>query len=136
MHRTGRTSDRYIQGRSQRTPFYAGTLASYLTGAVSLHLVGTSHQVLLALHLSIAAIVVVAVVNLRIKVSVHALVAALFALAFPLYVPWGSCGVVAGGAVWAATACSRYALRKHIPLELTLGTAGGATLTWAYLALR
>lgn len=31
MHATGRTSDRYIQDRRQRTSFYAATFASYLT---------------------------------------------------------------------------------------------------------
>lgn len=136
MHRTGRTSDRYIQERQQRTPFYVGTLVSYVVGAVSLNLVGASAQMLLALNLSIAAILVVALVNLKVKVSVHALVAALFALIAPLYVSWGPLAWVLGGLVWASTVCARWSLRKHSALELALGTALGGLLAWVFVLLR
>ncbi len=60
MHATGRTSDRYIQDRRQRTPFYAGTFASYLVGAILLNIISTSSQVCLALSLSLISPAVVA----------------------------------------------------------------------------
>lgn len=60
MHATGRTSDRYIQDRRQRTPFYAATFASYLVGAILLNIISTSSQVCLTLNLSLISLAVVA----------------------------------------------------------------------------
>lgn len=136
MHATGRTSDRYIQDRRQRTPFYAATFASYLAGAVLLNIISTSSQVRLALNLSLISLVVVALVNLKIKVSVHALVAALFALVAPLYAPLPALGYALGALVWAATVWARWNLRKHTLGELALGTVFGALLALAYLTMR
>ena len=124
MHRTGRVGDRFIQDRAQRTPFYAGTLLSFTAGAISLNFVDTS------------SLIVIALVNLTIKASMHALVAALFALVFPLYTPLPALGYMVGAGVWASTAYSRYYLHKHTVPELALGTLLGVTLAAAYLGLR
>lgn len=136
MHRTGRTTDRFIQIRKQRTPFYAGTLFSLLTGAVALNFVDTSREVPLALNLSIAMLIVVMAVNLKLKVSVHALAAALFALVFPLYTNTPALFFPVGVAIWASTIYSRHYLNRHSILELVTGTVFGATLAAIYLALR
>lgn len=136
MHRTGRVGDRFIQDRAQRTPFYAGTLLSFTAGALALNFVDTSSQVPLALNLSVAMLLVVALVNLKIKASMHALVAALFALVFPLYIPLPTLGYAVGAGVWASTVYSRYYLRKHTVPELALGTLFGVALAAVFLGLR
>lgn len=137
MHQSGRTTDRFIQIRKQRTPFYLGTLLSLLIGAISLNFVDTSHEVPLALNLSILTLVIVTLVNLRLKVSIHALTSALFAVVAPLYVPLPHpVGYTLGICIWALTVNSRYYLKRHSGLELVTGTIFGLTLAAAYLALR
>lgn len=90
----------------------------------------------LTLNLSLISLAVVALVNLKIKVSVHALVAALFALVAPLYAPLPALGYALGALVWAATVWARWNLRKHTVGELALGTIFGALLALAYLTMR
>lgn len=136
MHRTGRTTDRFIQIRKQRTPFYAGTLLSLLTGAITLNFVDTSYEVPLALNLAIATLILVMLVNFKLKVSIHALMATLFALVFPLYTPLPAIGYAAGLSIWAATLYSRHHLKRHSILELITGSIFGLTLAVAYLSLR
>ena len=136
MHRTGRTTDRFIQIRKQRTPFYAGTLLSLLTGAITLNFVDTSYEVPLALNLAIATLIIVMLVNLKLKVSIHALMATLFALVFPLYTPLPAASYIAGAGIWAATLYSRHYLKRHSILELITGTIFGAILAATYLLMR
>lgn len=137
MAHSGRTTDRYIKVRKQRTPFYAGTLLSLITGAVSLNFINTSSEVPLALNLSIAMLAIVMVVNLKIKVSIHALVSALFAVVAPLYVPLPHIlGWALGALIWAAATNSRRYLKRHTLSELAMGTAFGLILAATYLALR
>lgn len=136
MHRTGRITDRFIEVRKQRTPFYLGTLLSYLIGAVSLNVMQTSHEVKLALNLSVAMLIAVLIVNLKIKVSVHALVAALFCVVFPLYTPIPALSYLAGAMVWGLTVWARFHLKRHSFVELTLGSVFGVLLAVVYLHWR
>ncbi|WP_237189250.1 hypothetical protein [Rothia nasimurium] len=137
MARTGRTTDHYINIRKQRTPFYAGTLLSLITGAIALNFVNTSHEVPLALNLSIATLIIVTIVNLKLKVSIHALVGALFATVAPLYLPLPHpLGYTLGIIIWALTVNSRRYLKRHNGLELTTGTIFGLMLAATYLTLR
>lgn len=136
LHRSGRTTDRFIQVRRQRTPFYVATLLSFVVGAVSLNLVETSREVPLALNLSTAMLALIAVVNLKVKVSVHALVSALFAVVFPFYFVSAFAGAVLGALVWASTVWSRFVLKRHSVPELVLGTLFGVVLGVIYLWLR
>lgn len=136
LHRTGRTTDRFIQVRKQRTPFYLATLASFIIGAVSLNFIDTSHEVPLAINLSTATLVLVIAVNLKLKVSIHALVSALFAVVFPFYFFTPFVGHVLGMGIWAATVWSRYTLKRHSAPELVTGTLFGIVLALIYLSLR
>lgn len=133
LHRTGRVTDRFMRVRKQRTPFYIATLVSFVVGAVALNVIDTSREVPLAINLSVAMLLVVTVVNLKFKVSMHALVAALFALVFPFYfwgMPWG---FVLGFGVWISTVWSRVVLKRHSVPEVVVGTLFGVVLGFIYL---
>lgn len=136
LHRTGRTTDRFIQVRKQRTPFYLATLLSFIIGAVSLNIIETSHEVPLAINLSTAMLIVVILVNLKLKVSIHALVSALFAIVFPFYFINTASGFVIGAGIWACTVWSRYTLKRHSAPELVTGTLFGIVLAFIYLSMR
>lgn len=136
LHRTGRTTDRFIQLRKQRTPFYLATLASFIIGAISLNFIDTSHEVPLAINLSTAMLVLVIAVNLKLKVSIHALVSALFAIVSPFYFPSLFAGYILGVGIWATTVWSRYTLKRHSAPELVTGTLFGIVLALIYLSLR
>lgn len=136
LHRTGRVTDRFMRVRQQRTPFYLATLVSFVVGAVALNVIDTSREVPLAINLSVAMLLVVTLVNLKFKVSMHALVAALFAVVFPLYFLSLSLGYVLGVGVWASTVWSRVVLKRHSVPEVMVGTLFGVALGVVYLLCR
>lgn len=128
MHRSGRTTDRFIAVRQQRTTFYLATLTSLLIGAVTINLIPTRHEVRLALNLSVGTVVVVLIVNLLIKVSIHAMISALAALTAPLFLPHPGLLYTLGALIWATTVWSRYYNRRHTITGLILGTVFGVGL--------
>lgn len=136
MYRANLTTDRFIQVRKQRTPFFIGSLVSMLVGAVALNFIGTSHQVVTALNLAVLSLVAVIGINLKIKISLHAFVAALSAVVAPFYLGAYALSAVAGIMVWGLTVWSRYHLKRHSSLELVLGTLGGVVVACLYLWLR
>lgn len=136
MHRTGSTTDRFIQVRQQRTRFYVISLVSMLVGAVALNFVDTTHEVRLMVNLAIGTVVAVILINLKIKISIHAFMAALTALVAPLYLPVQPLMFGAGAAMWAATVWSRYTLKRHSGPELVLGTLGGCLVAALFVWLR
>lgn len=129
------TTDRFIQVRKQRTPFFIGSLVSMLIGAGALNLIDTSRDVVLALNLAVLSLLAVIAINLKIKISLHAFVAALFAFVAPIYLPYSSHIILIGLLIWAVTVCSRYYLKRHSVLELILGTIGGLIVGVLYLFL-
>lgn len=136
MHRANLTTDRFIQVRKQRTPFFIGSLISMLVGVVILNLVGTSRDVVIALNLAVLSLIAVIGINLKIKISLHAFVAALFAIVAPVYLGTSVFSVVLGGVIWALTVWSRYYLKRHSGFELILGTIGGVIVAGLHLWLR
>lgn len=136
MHRANLTTDRFIQVRKQRTPFFIGSLISMLVGVVVLNLVGTSHDVVIALNLAVLSLIAVIGINLKIKISLHAFVAALFAIVAPVYLGASVFSVVLGGVIWTLTVWSRYYLKRHSGFELILGTIGGVIVAGLHLWLR
>ena len=136
LHRSSRTTDRFIAVRKQRTPFYIATLASVLIGAVCVNFIDTSHEVKSILNLALGTVVAVTVVNLRIKVSIHALICAVFAVLIPFYSPMPWLFFILCLFIGAATVWSRRALNRHSTPELVLGTVFGVLIAVLYLIIR
>lgn len=136
MHRANLTTDRFIQVRKQRTPFFIGSLISMLVGVLVINLVGTSRDVVIALNLAVLSLIAVIGINLKIKISLHAFVAALFAIVAPVYLGISAFSVALGGVIWALTVWSRYYLKRHSSFELILGTIGGVIVAGLHLWLR
>lgn len=136
MHRANLVTDRFIQVQKQRTPFFIGSLISMLLGVIVLNLVRTSSDVVLALNLAVFSLIAVIGINLKIKISLHAFVAALFAVVAPVYLGVSALAVSLGCLVWALTVWSRYYLKRHSGFELVLGTVGGVIIAGLYLWLR
>lgn len=132
MSYTGRVTDRFVQVRHQRTPLYLITLVSWFTGTLLINLINTTREVQLLTNLFSATLVIVTLLNLKIKVSIHALASALFAITLPMFLalPW--VGWVVGVMIWAVTVWSRYTLKRHSGPELFLGTCVGAALSFLY----
>lgn len=107
-----------------------------LVGVVVLNLVGTSHDVVIALNLAVLSLIAVIGINLKIKISLHAFVAALFAIVAPVYLGASVFSVVLGGVIWTLTVWSRYYLKRHSGFELILGTIGGVIVAGLHLWLR
>lgn len=118
--RSGAWTNYDVSVREQRTGMYPAALA--IAGATSLVLIWTRapRPVLLGTVGSLALIAAAAVVNLRLKVSLHAGFAA-FAAVSMLPDPWLS---AAFGVVAVAVAWSRLELRRHSLAEVV----GGALL--------
>lgn len=135
LHRSKKTTDRFIAVRQQRTPFYLATLASIALGAISVNFAETTHEVRTVLNLALATIVAVLVINLRIKISIHALIGIAFAILLPLYLPHPVLMYPACLLMWALTTWSRKALNRHSTPELALGTIFGVLLSGIYILL-
>lgn len=137
MARTKRTTDKFIVKREQRHLFYALSAGSFLAGIAFTWLAQASWQVRFSSAYALGILAVVAVINLRLKISVHALAASFTALCTPavlgapvvalLLVPVALC------VPWA-----RVHQRRHSALEagsgFLLGLLSGA-LFWALLML-
>lgn len=120
MARTRRTTDKFIVVREQRHRFYALSAASFLAGIGFTWLADTSWQLKFSTGYALAILVVVAVINLRMKISVHALAASFTTLCVP---------VVLGHPGWAiplvaAAVCVPWARvynERHSMLEAASG---------------
>lgn len=112
------------------------TLGSLTAGAIAINLIPTSGDVKLSLNLAVATVVVALVINLWIKVSIHALMSALVAVVVPFYLPAPAIFWVLGALVWGATVWARYYNRRHTVAELVLGTVLGLSVAILFLALR
>lgn len=90
MAHTKRTTDKFIVKREQRHRFYALSAGSFLVGIVFTWIAQASWELRFSSGFALGILAVVAVINLRFKISVHALAAAFTALCVPvvLGVPW------------------------------------------------
>lgn len=126
-----RTTDRFIVRREQRHGFYAASAVSFLAGIAFTWVADGSWQLRLIATYALGTLLVVAGINLRMKISVHALAAAFTAVCLP---------VIAGHPVWAAPAVvlalcvpwARVYARRHSALEASSGFGMGL-LTGAIL---
>lgn len=134
LHQSQKTTDRFIVVRQQRTPFYLATLASIALGALLLNFfIPTTAEVQAILNIALATVCIVALINLKIKISIHALISCTFALVMPHYLPASSVMSPLFIAMWALTVWSRRALNRHSTPELVLGTIAGVLVSGIYL---
>lgn len=133
MARRGTVTDRFIVRREQRHRFYALCLVSVTLGGLVLMLLPVGAAIVISVWVCLGVLVLVSLINLRVKISVHALTAAFVAVAVPALVGWGW---IAAGAVITAWVCwSRVVMRKHTVSEVLLGAAGGVATSAVYLGL-
>lgn len=135
LHRAGKTTDRFVRVRAQRTQLYVMTLASVIVGCLLLNIFPTSRDVQTVMNTAAVTLVVAMVLNFRIKISIHALMAALFGLVAPVYLGASPLYFALGAAVWAVTVWARWQNKRHTLPELALGTLLGAAVALVYLQL-
>lgn len=132
--RSGKTTDRFVQVREQRTQLYVMTLASVVIGCLLLNLLPTSHDVQLIMNTAAATLVVAMLLNFIIKVSIHALMATLFGIVLPVYLGGAAFYFVSGAIIWGMTVWARLHNKRHSALELVLGTLVGGIVALFYLS--
>ena len=134
MVRMGKTTDKYIRHRTQRHAFYAISLGSMLLGTVLMFVLDTSLEARWMLVFAVGTMLVVMVINRRLKISMHALMAALCAVIF-------SAGfshlwmIVLSLVVWAGVSWSRVFLSRHSLTEVLSGSALGSFVGFAFLGV-
>lgn len=124
--RRARYADRFVGERRQRPRLFAGIIGSVVAGAVLMALLGAPRVMLGLLAAMFATLLVVVVITLFWKVSVHTAVAAgaltMLALAFG---PWWCCGApLVGWIGW-----SRVRQRDHTPAQTLVGAAVGLVVS-------
>lgn len=134
LARSGKTTDRFVQVREQRTQLYVMTLVSVVIGCLLLNLLPTSRDVQLIMNTAAATLVVAMLLNFIIKVSIHALMAALFGIVLPVYLGGATLCFVVGALIWAVTVWARLHNKRHSALELVLGTLVGGIVALFYLS--
>lgn len=120
--------------RQQRTPFYLATMASVSLGTLLLNFfIPTTVEVQAILNIALATVCIGALINLKIKISIHALISCTFALVMPHYLPAHLVTFPLFIAMWALTVWSRKVLNRHSDPELVLGTIAGVLVSEIYL---
>lgn len=134
MTRRGLVSDRFILHRHQRHVFYALSLVSLLAGAVLVQVLPTGHDMRLVSILAVGTLVVVMVINAWIKISIHALAAAIMAVVLPAALPYWPVALAAALA-WLSVCWSRVYLDRHQVIDVSLGSVLGGAVGLVFLAL-
>lgn len=134
MTRRGLVSDRFILHRHQRHLFYALSLGSMLTGAVLVQILPTGQDMRLVSILAVGTLLVVMAINAWIKISIHALAAAIMAVVLPAAFPYWPVALVAIIA-WLSACWSRVYLDRHQMMDVSLGSALGGAVGFVFLAL-
>ncbi|MEW1979555.1 phosphatase PAP2 family protein [Citricoccus sp. NPDC079358] len=130
----GMVSDKFIRHRRQRHLYYALTLGSVLIGTVLVFVIPTSMELRVVSALSVGTLLAVMAINTRIKISIHALIAAVAAVVLPAML---SSWVVLLLAVlgWAGVAWSRVYLDRHQISDVVLGSLLGGLVGVLFLVL-
>lgn len=134
MARRGLVSDRFILHRHQRHVFYALSLASMVGGAALVHVLPTGQDMRLVSNLAVGTLVAVMVINAWVKISIHALAAAIMAVVLPAALPYWPV-VLAAALAWLSVCWSRVYLDRHQVIDVSLGSALGGAVGLVFLAL-
>lgn len=127
MRRKGIVSDVHVTRREQRKPVFAAAAVSIVVGIVVLLIAGAPPVVLVESASILAGLVVVAILSLRWKVSVHATMAAYAACRLAPFVP--VVGIPLAVFFVVLVAWSRLKPGEHTPDQVLLGTSLGAALS-------
>lgn len=134
LTRSGKVTDRFIVQRQQRHWFYLASLCSAAIGVLLVSVLPVGSVMKLSIWTILVILILISGVNYVIKVSVHALVAAFFALSLP-YLAGSWLWLLATVPIWALVTWSRVTLGKHTVREVALGTAAGGVSAAVYLFL-
>ncbi|MGP9587797.1 phosphatase PAP2 family protein [Micrococcaceae sp. AOP34-BR2-30] len=127
-------TDKFILHRQQRHAFYALTLVSVLIGTVLVFLVPTSTELRWVASLSVGTLLAVMLVNTRVKISIHALIAAVAMIILPgITQSWTAFALSA--LAWFGATWSRVYLKRHKIVDVVLGSAVGISVGLAFLLL-
>ncbi|QCU77638.1 hypothetical protein E7744_05010 [Citricoccus sp. SGAir0253] len=134
MTRRRIVTDRFIVHRQQRHLYYALTLASILAGAALVFLVPTAPAMRTMVVMAVGTLLTVMAVNTVLKISIHALGAALAAIVLP-----GVTGawwlLAASVPLWLGVSWSRLHLARHALPEVVLGSVLGGAVGLVFLML-
>ncbi|MFI8597281.1 hypothetical protein ACIGDM_08195 [Rothia koreensis] len=131
MAHTGRVSDRFIYHRKQRYVFYGISLISIAAGTAILLIAPAAAATKSIIIVMLLAILIIALVNFRLKASAHAGMSAIFGMVIPgLFGPWW---VLLSLVVHASVCWSRWYLKKHTVPEIVVGTLIGVLLGAGHL---
>lgn len=130
--RTGRSTNRYIVNRSQRHTFYAISVASVVTGVVLLMILPVGMPMRWGIMMMLISLIAAALINMKLKVSLHALVASTAALLIPALTAWPVLLITVP--LWLLVAWARVADHQHSPQEVALGSAMGLIASMTYIA--
>lgn len=134
LTRLGKVTDKYILHRRQRHLFYALSLLSMIAGSVIVWLVPSSVEARWMTLMAVGTLLIVMVINTRVKISIHALVAALAAVVFPAG-HFSPPILLAGMLIWAVTSWSRIYLNRHSITEVLYGSALGVIVGAVFLSV-
>lgn len=134
MAHTKRATDKFIVRREQRHLFYGLSAGSFLFGLAFTWMVQASWEVRFSSVYALGILVVVALINLRLKISVHALSASFVALSVPVVLGYPLAAV----ALVPAALCvpwARVYQGRHSALEAGSGFGLGLLTGAAFCAL-
>ncbi len=129
LTRRGTVTDHHVGERRQRAPILLGTLGSIALGILILQMMDASAHLMLMIASTVLGLILVLVVNLFWKLSVHAAVGAVFATtAVVLSGLWGLAAVV----VPLAVGWSRVMLGAHTRAQVLWGLVVGLFVGLVY----
>lgn len=134
MTKLGKVTDKYIQHRRQRHLYYAISLGSILTGLVIMMIIPASTDLRWITGLAVGTLLVVMAINIKLKISIHALIGALTAIVFTFGQREAPIAISAIGA-WLLVSWSRVFLSRHSLTEVVLGSLLGGFVGWIFLML-
>lgn len=136
LARKGRITDHHVGKRTQRAPILLGTMASILVGLALLLLIGAPHSLIVMTLSILGGLLLVMLVNLLWKLSVHAAVSMFFAVALILAFPGaGAVLAVPIFVVPLVVGWSRVRLGAHTPLQVLAGYAAGLLIVALHVAI-
>jgi membrane-associated phospholipid phosphatase len=128
----GKATDKYIRHRTQRHLFYAISLGSMLIGTALIFIIDASFQARWMLGFAVGTLAIVMVINRWLKISIHALMAALCVVIFTAGLPQGWI-LALSVAIWAGVSWSRIFLSRHSFIEVLAGSALGSIVGFVFL---